>query len=151
MGLFTKDIPLDDRISPAAMLSESSDARRIAKFQPALLQAIMPGEHLFFVSADIDMSSVMALTSQRIIYGSGPKIDYILAGNRVAKTTIRRREMPSGQRHKYCTEVTWNGGQLKHQSIRNFYESNDFLAIWRRDYDEVNSMCVLIDRAFGLQ
>lgn len=151
MGLFTKDIQLDDRISPAAIVSQSSDARRIAKFQPALLQAITPGEQLFFVSADVEMSSVMALTSERIIYGAGSKVEYILDSSRVARTTIGRIEMPGGQRHKYCAKVTWNGGQLKHQSIKNFYLQNDFLSIWRRDYDEANSMCVLIDRAFGLQ
>jgi hypothetical protein len=151
MGLFAKNIPLDDEISSAAILSESSDERSIAKFQLALMEAMDPSEHPLFVCADIEMSSVMALTDQRIIYGTGSKVNYVLDGSRVAKTAIGVVQRSGGLRHRYCVKVTWRGGQLKHQSIKNFYLENDFLAIWRCDYDEVNSMCTLIDRTFGLE
>jgi hypothetical protein len=33
----------------------------------------------------------------------------------------------------------------------NFYLSNDFLSIWRADYDEINDLCLRIDRTFGLE
>jgi hypothetical protein len=151
MGLFARSISLDDGISSAAIVSESSDVRRIAKFQPALLQAITPREHLIFVSADVELSHVMALTSERIIYGSGSRIEYILEGSRVAWTTFMQDQMTGGQHHKYRAQVAWTGGHLKHQSIENFWPQNDVLNIMRRDYGEAKRICTLIDQAFGLR
>lgn len=155
MGLFSKEtIALDPSVAAAVIGSSSSDSKRIGKIQPALLQALTAGEQLIAVSADAQNwgSSVMAVTSQRILYGSGSHIEYIVEGNRVERTAIKKAPTSnSRQPFRFCASVTWLGNPLKHQRIKNFYLSNDFLSIWRVDYDEVNELCLRIDRTFSLE
>lgn len=155
MALFSKEtITLDPSVAAVVIGSSSSDSKRVSKIQPVLLQALTPGEQLIAVSAEAQNwgSSVMAVTSQRILYGSGSHIDYIIEGNRVARTALKKAATNnSRQPFRFCTYVTWRGNPLKHQRIKNFYLSNDFLSIWRADYEEVNDLCVRIDRTFGLE
>lgn len=155
MPLFSKEIiTLDPSVDAVAIGSSSSDSKRIGKIQYALLQALTPGEQLIAVSAEAQNwgSGVMAVTSQRILYGSGSHIEYIIEGNRVERTALKKAPTNnSRQPFRFCTYVTWRGNPLKHQRIKNFYLSNDFLSIWRADYDEVNELCLRIDRTFGLE
>ena len=148
MGLFSRPVELDNRLASAIIGSEPSDRKQMAKIQNALLSALTTGETLVWISATVLDTGVMALTDQRIIYGSGREIGYVIPGDRVARTSIGAKTF-YGRRH-HCIHVNWFGGPLNHQSIRNFELSNDFLGIWRYEYDEVNRMCSLIDRQFGL-
>jgi hypothetical protein len=154
MALFSREtITLDPSIAAIAIGSSASDSKRVGKIQSALLQALRSDEQLIAVSADARNwgSSVMVVTSQRILYGSGSHIEYIIEGNRVARSAINRA--PTGNSRepfRFGATVTWVGNPLKHQKIKDFYLSNDFLAIWRSDYDEINDLCVRIDRTFGL-
>jgi hypothetical protein len=155
MALFSKEtITLDPSFAAVVIGSSSSDSKRIGKIQAALLQALTPGEQLIAVAADAQNwgSGVMAVTSQRILYGTGSHIEYIIEGNHVAQTALKKAATNnSKQPFRFCAYVTWLGNPLKHQRIKNFYLSNDFLPIWRADYDEINDLCVRIDRTFGLE
>jgi len=155
MPLFSKETATSDPTVSAVVIGSSpSDLKRVGKIQPELLQALTKDERLIAVSAEGQNwgSGVMAVTSQRILYGSGSHIDYIIEGDCVAETTLKKAAMNNPrQPFRFCTYVTWLGNPLKHQRIRNFYLSNDFLAIWRADYDEVNELCLRIDRTFGFK
>lgn len=155
MALFSKEIiTLDPSVAAVVIGSSSSDSKRVGKIQSDLLQALTPDEQLIAVSADAPSwgSSVMAVTSQRILYGSGSHIEYIVEGNRVERTALKRAPTNnSRQPFRFCTYVTWRGNPLKHQRTKNYYLSNDFLSTWRGDYDEVNELCLRIDRTFGLE
>jgi hypothetical protein len=152
MGLFSADVELDAAIAPAVIGSESSNRKQITKIQDSLLRALLPGERLVWVSADVvHGGGVMALTDQRILYGGGKNVEYIVPGDRVARTALMVKEYASRQYPKvYAIKVTWFGGPLKHQTIKNFSLSNDFISIWRYEYDEANQLCLLTDRQFGL-
>lgn len=152
MGLFSKDVEVSSTIAAVIIGSESSDRKQIAKMQDALLKLLVPGEHLVWVSADVVYNDgIMALTDQRILRSSGRDIAYIVPGDRVARSTIKVKDFYGGKHSKmHAVHVTFIGGPLKHQTIKNFELPNDFLSIWRWEYDEANRMCNLIDKQFGL-
>lgn len=152
MGLFSKDAELDPSIDTKIIGSDPADRRKIAKAQDALLGALQPNEQLVWVAADIGSGSVMALTTDRIMWLNGKTLEYVLDGSRVAATSLGQTQFYGDRKHafKHSMKVTWAGGPLKHQSIRNFESPNMFLFIERWEYDEANQMCNIVDRQFGL-
>lgn len=77
--LFSKEtIALNSAVAAVVIGSSSSDLKRVGKIQPVLLEALTPAEQLIAVSADAQNwgSGVMAVTSRRILYGTGSHIDY---------------------------------------------------------------------------
>lgn len=155
MALFAKEtIALDPSVAAVAIGSSPSDSKRVGKIQAAMLQALTPGEQLVAVCAEGQNwgSGVMAVTSQRILYGTGSHIEYIIEGSRLARTALKKAAMNNPrQPFRFGAYVTWLGNPLKHQRIKNHYLSNDFLSIWRVDYDQINDLCLRIDRTFGLE
>ena len=152
MGLFAKEAITVDPEVAAVVIGSSTNSKSVGKIQLDLLEALTPDEQLIAVCACERHNSVMAVTNQRILYGSGSHIEYIIEGNRVAEASLMRG--PTGNSRQpfwFCASVTWRGNPLKHQRIKNYYWSNDFLAIWRADYDEANALSVRIDRTFGLE
>src|SRR5439155_3445344 len=108
------------KVGAVTIGTERSDRKQIAKMQDSLLNALGGDEGLIWISADIAMSGVMALTSQRILYGNGRHIEYVIPGDRVARSAIGVGPFYSGKHSKrHCLKVTWIGGPLKHQRIRN--------------------------------
>ncbi|MGH3203208.1 MAG: hypothetical protein ACRDP5_14305 [Streptosporangiaceae bacterium] len=152
MGLFAKETITVDPSVAAVAIGSSSNSKSVGKIQSDLLQTLTPDEQLIALCACERHSNVMAVTNQRILYGSGSHIDYIIEGNRVAEASLMRA--PTGNSRQpfwFCASVTWRGNPLKSQRIKNYYLPNDFLAIWRADYDEANALCVRIDHTFGLE
>lgn len=152
MGLFSKrEISLDSRIAAGAITSDPSDSRKIAKAQEAILATLRPSESIAWAAADISDNSVMVLTNERILSFGGSQLGYIVDGSRVAATKLGQMNFYGrGHSFKHSMTVTWRGGPLKHQSIKNYESPNMFLMIVRWEYDEINEMCISVDRQFGI-
>lgn len=147
MGLFSSaPVAVEPKLSSVLIGGKPADLKRVAKAQPAILEALRPGEQLIFVVASDDSigSNVWALTDQRLLQVSGRKLDYDLPLSKIAETRIKYIAMSNHRDVRYFCNVYWRPGPFR--AVSGFVNTNGFLMLERfNGEDEIQRIVSLID------